>query len=90
VINFLFNLFTAVLNDLLVVTQFIETMKLLHVQGPENNIKALGDYLRMDGPYEGKDENFDFVLSSRERYGVQLNVKNSFLVKCTSDLEIQK
>jgi hypothetical protein len=37
----------------LVVTQFIETMELLRVQGPKNNIKAEGDYLRADGPFEG-------------------------------------
>jgi hypothetical protein len=30
-------------------------MKLLHVQGPKNSIKALGGYLRADGPLEGKN-----------------------------------
>jgi hypothetical protein len=36
-------------------------MKLLRVQGPKNNIEALGDYLRADGPFEGKNDNFDPV-----------------------------
>jgi hypothetical protein len=27
-------------------------MELLHVQGPKSNIKAVGDYLRADGPFE--------------------------------------
>jgi hypothetical protein len=36
----------------LVVTPFIE-MELLHVQGPKNNIKAVGEYLHADGPFEG-------------------------------------
>jgi hypothetical protein len=30
-------------NDPSVVTQFIEAMVLLHVQGPKNDIKAVGD-----------------------------------------------
>jgi hypothetical protein len=33
--------------------KFIETMELLRVQGPKNNIKAVGDYLRADGLFEG-------------------------------------
>jgi hypothetical protein len=43
----------------LVVTQFIETMELLHVQGPKNNIKAIDVYLRADGPFQGKDDYFN-------------------------------
>jgi hypothetical protein len=43
----------------LVVTQFIETMELLHVQGPKNKIEAAGNYLRADGPVEGENDNFD-------------------------------
>jgi hypothetical protein len=35
--------------------QFIETTELLHVQGPKNNIKVLGDYPRADGPLGGKE-----------------------------------
>jgi hypothetical protein len=51
------------LNDPLVVTQFIETMELLRVYGPKNNIQAAGDYLRADGPFEGKND-CDQVKSS--------------------------
>jgi hypothetical protein len=51
-------------------------MELLRAQGPQNNIKAAGDYLRTDGPFEGKSDNFDPVSSSKERYGVQLNVES--------------
>jgi hypothetical protein len=36
-------------------------MKLLRVRGSKNNIEALGDYLRADGPFEGKNDNFDPV-----------------------------
>jgi hypothetical protein len=42
---------TAILNDPLSVTRFIETTELLRVQGPKNNIKAVGDYLRADVPF---------------------------------------
>jgi hypothetical protein len=42
------------------------------VQGPKNNIKVVGDYLRADGPFDGKNDNFDHVSSIKERYGVQL------------------
>jgi hypothetical protein len=49
-------------------------MELLRVQGPKSNILAVGDYLRTDAPFEGKNDNFDPVSSSKERYGVQLNV----------------
>jgi hypothetical protein len=59
----------------LVVTRFIETTELLRVQEPKNNIQAVGDYLRADGPFEGKTDRFDPVLNFRERYGVQLNVE---------------
>jgi hypothetical protein len=53
-------------------------MEMLRVQGPQNNIQAVGDYLRADGPFEGKSDNFDPVLESKLIYGVQLNVE-SFL-----------
>jgi hypothetical protein len=53
-------------------------MKLLRVQGLKNNISAVGDYLRADGPFEGKNDNFDSVPSSKEKYGVQPNVKVVF------------
>jgi hypothetical protein len=29
-----------------------QTMELWHMQGPKSNIKAVGDYLRADGPFE--------------------------------------
>jgi hypothetical protein len=50
-------------------------MELLRVQGPKNNIKAVGDYLRADVPFEDKNDYFDPVLNSKERYGVKLNVE---------------
>jgi hypothetical protein len=50
-------------------------MDLLRVQGPKNNIEAVGDYLRADGPFEGKNDNFDPVPSFKERHGVNLNVE---------------
>jgi hypothetical protein len=53
-----------------------ETMGLLRVQGPKNNILAVGEYLRADVPFEGKNDDFDSVPSSIERYVVQLNVEN--------------
>jgi hypothetical protein len=31
-------------------------MELLLVQGPKKNILAVGDYLRADGPFEGKND----------------------------------
>jgi hypothetical protein len=40
----------------------METMELWHVQGPNNNIKAVGYYLRADGPFEGKNDNFEPVI----------------------------
>jgi hypothetical protein len=55
-------------------TQFIETTELLRVQGPKSNTKAVGDYLRADGPFDGKNDNFDPFLSYKERYGLQLDV----------------
>jgi hypothetical protein len=54
-------------------------MELLPVQGSKNNILAVGDYLRADGPFEGKDDNFDPVSNSKERYGVQLHVETVFM-----------
>jgi hypothetical protein len=59
----------------LVATQFTETMELLHVQGLKSNIWAVGYYLRADRPFESKNDRFDLVLSSTERYGVQLSVE---------------
>jgi hypothetical protein len=49
---------------------------------------AVCDYLRADGPFEGKNDNFDPVLSSEESYGVQLNVKNVFMLTVRLQLEI--
>jgi hypothetical protein len=43
----------------LVVTQVIETMQLLDVQGSQNNILAVYDYLHADGPFEGNDDHFE-------------------------------
>jgi hypothetical protein len=77
-----------IMNDSLVVTQFIETMELLRVQGPKNSIKAVGDYLRADVPFEGKNDNFDPVSSFKERYGVQLNVEKVFMFTVRLQLEI--
>jgi hypothetical protein len=68
------------LNDPLVVTQFIETMELLRVQGPKNDIRA-------DGPFEGKND-FDPFASSKERYGEQLNVEKVFIQTAHLQLEI--
>jgi hypothetical protein len=50
-------------------------LELLRVQGPKSNISAVGDYLRVDVPFEGKNDNFDPVSSYKERYGVQLNME---------------
>jgi hypothetical protein len=47
-------------------TRFIETTELLRLQEPKNNTKAVGDYLRADGPFESKNDNFDPVSSSKE------------------------
>jgi hypothetical protein len=63
-------------------------MELLRVQGPKNNIQAVGDYLRADEPFEGKNDNFDPVSSSKERYGVQLNVEKVFMLTVCLQLEI--
>jgi hypothetical protein len=54
-------------------------MELLHVQGRKRNIKALGDYLHADRSPKGKDDNFDLVPISRERYGAQLSVEIVFI-----------
>jgi hypothetical protein len=78
----------VILNDPLVVTQFIETMELLRVQRPKNNIQAVGDYLRADVPFEGKNDNFDPVSTFKERYGVQLNVEKVFMLTVRLQLEI--
>jgi hypothetical protein len=48
----------------------------------------VGDYLRADGPLEGKNDNFDPVLNSKERYGVQLNVGKVFMLTARLQLEI--
>jgi hypothetical protein len=42
---------SAVPNHPLIVQQFFETIELMHVQGPENNIKAVCGYLRADGTF---------------------------------------
>jgi hypothetical protein len=34
-------------------------MELWHMQVPQNSIKAVGDYLSADGPFEGKNDDFD-------------------------------
>jgi hypothetical protein len=70
---------TAILNVPLVVTRFAETTELLLVQGPKNNILAVGDYPCADVPFEGKNDNFDAVSSSKERYGVQINLETVFM-----------
>jgi hypothetical protein len=57
----------------MVVTRFIETMELSHVQGPKSNIEAEGEYLCADG-FEGKDDNVELFQNSRERYGLERNV----------------
>jgi hypothetical protein len=43
----------------MVETLLIETIDLWHMQGPNNKTKAVGDYLRADGPFEGKNNYFD-------------------------------
>jgi hypothetical protein len=43
----------------LVVARIIETTESLRVQEPKNIIQAAGDYLRADGPFEGKTDLFD-------------------------------
>jgi hypothetical protein len=60
----------------LVFSKFIEAKGLLHVQGSKNNIEAVGDYLRADVPFEGKNDNFDPVQSSTGKYKVQLYVES--------------
>jgi hypothetical protein len=63
-------------------------MELLGVQEPKKNILAVGDYLRADGPFEGRNDNFDPVSSSKERYGVKLNVETVFMLSVRLNLEI--
>jgi hypothetical protein len=63
-------------------------MELLRVQGIKSDIKAVGDYLRADVTFEGKNDNFDLVLSSKESYGVQLNVERVFMLTFRLQLEI--
>jgi hypothetical protein len=64
------DLYTAVPNDPLVVTQFIEATELFYVQGPKSNIEVVGDYLHAeDGRFEGKKYHCDPVPSFRARYG---------------------
>jgi hypothetical protein len=53
-------------DDPLVVARFIETTELLRVQRPKNIIKEVGDYLRADVPFEGKNDNFDPFLRPRD------------------------
>jgi hypothetical protein len=47
-------------------------MELLHVQGPKNNIEAVGDYLRAVGTFSGKDDYFETFQNFRGTYGEQL------------------
>jgi hypothetical protein len=54
------------MNVSLVVTQYIETMELLRVQGSKSNILAEGDYFRADGPFEGRNDNLNPVPSFKE------------------------
>jgi hypothetical protein len=54
-------------------------MELLHVKEPKNNNKAVGDYLRADGPFEGKNTVLTSFKSFRERYGLQLYVERIFM-----------
>jgi hypothetical protein len=58
------------------------------VQEHKNNIFAVGDYLRTDGPFKGKNDNFDPVASFKEVYGVQLNVETFFILTVRLQLEI--
>jgi hypothetical protein len=58
------------------------------VKEPQSNIQAVGDYLRADGPLEGKTDRFDPVSNSKERYGVQLNVEKNFMLTVRLQLEI--
>jgi hypothetical protein len=57
----------------------METMELLRVQGPKNNILAVGDYLSADGLFQSKKDDFDPVPRSTERYGVGLHVEFIFM-----------
>jgi hypothetical protein len=50
-------------------------MELLDVQGPKNNIKAVGAYLRADGPFKGTYNYFSPDLLPYRRYGLQLNAE---------------
>jgi hypothetical protein len=63
-------------------------MELLRVQGPKNSILAVGDYLRVDVPFEGNNDNFDPVSSFKERYGLQLNVETIFMLALRLHLEM--
>jgi hypothetical protein len=51
-------------------------------------VARAGDYLRADVPFEGKNDNFDPVFSSKVRYGVQLNVEKVFMLTARLKLEI--
>jgi hypothetical protein len=65
----------AILNYPLVVSQFIETMKLLRVQRLQNSVKAVCDYLRADGPFKGISDYSTPFQSSNERNGLQLHTE---------------
>jgi hypothetical protein len=43
--------------------------------GTQKQHHSVGDFLRAYGPFEGKNDLFDSVSSSEERYGVQLNIE---------------
>jgi hypothetical protein len=45
------------------------------VQWPSNKISAAVDYLYVNRPFEGKNNNFEPLSFSRERYKLQLYVE---------------
>jgi hypothetical protein len=47
----------------MVVTQFIETMEILHVKGSNKNIRTAGDYIRVEGPFEKVNDYFNYQPS---------------------------
>jgi hypothetical protein len=82
------DLCSVVPNDLVVVTQLIKSMKLLRVQGLLNNINAVGDYLRTDGPFEGNNEYFNHVSELLEIFGLQLYFQTVFMLIACPYLKI--
>jgi hypothetical protein len=63
-------------------------MELLHFQGPKNNILAVGDYLRADVPFEGKNDNFDpsskFYRKMRSTAKCRISCFFIFMSACNS------